>query len=177
MEHQTGAILGHYRRGLTIREIAEEMGMSEHNVKNALKPVLAEMTANVQEMREHQVTLAMARTEDHYRQTQDRIKTLDKEDHRAFRDLIKLSLDILKFQRELLEVKGPTQDNRTVNVNVVNNPTFTTESDLYEEARRMVIGEFGDELPPWIDTDDSDPGIDEYVADNLSSSLHNAEPG
>lgn len=119
-------------KGYSDREIAEKTGIPISSVKTIIIEQRKIISNQLLSLRETWAEITAARTEWLLRLILPRIEKQIEED-RVDKGLIKLGVDIMKFQNEVISPPQAANDNR-----VLINQTFVSSSPLYDEALQNI---------------------------------------
>lgn len=129
------------RSGYSVPDIASQLSLTEETVKTHIQSEMGQLTLEMQELAQWWTTLSLRRSEDLYQ----RVFTilLETQDPRVVSDMTKQAIAVIKLQKELLGAATQPKEEQAkmVQNNVVNNFTFTTSSDLYDEALADIRGD------------------------------------
>jgi hypothetical protein len=143
-------VLKHALDGFSIAQIAEETKLSPTHVRELLADLNGELTLRIQELREHWIGVAFARSEKILSKTMPLLDlllmpsvtaeeglTLSKYIG-AVKDISRIFLDITKTQKELLQLKIEAGGDPTSGNTYVQNNTIVTSGDFYAEALKHI---------------------------------------
>ena len=130
-------IFNYALQGLSIQQIADKIETTEENVRQIIGKQKRQMSLEMQEMQEQWSSITMARTEWLLSKLMPVIEAQSKDGGTPSKDLLKMTLDVFKFQQTIAVPKE--QDNSKPDV--VINQTFLARGQLYDEALQAMQNE------------------------------------
>lgn len=154
------------RQGFNQKEISTKLGISVQMVKDHLSEEMNFLSVEIQEFQEYWYYMTMARSEHLLSRGMAMLDRLTSAldlppeivdslsagqlDTKSINETIKTLVGVMKFQKELSQIRDPNAQNGvTVNVAVQNN-TFPTTSDMYQIALENMQNDLLPDMP-WND--------------------------
>lgn len=126
-------------QGLSVVEIAAKIGTPEENIRRTISQERLKLTAGMQEMQEQHMALTYARVEWLISKVFPVIEQQSTTEAGPDKNLLKVALDIMKFENEVV---NPKNIDKTTSPDVVINQTFVSGSAMYDEAMQEMQSDF-----------------------------------
>lgn len=126
-------------QALTVQQIADKLGVTEENVRKVMNLETTKMTLRMQEFRESWSSITLQRTEWLLSRLMPAIaKQTEEPGAVPSKDLVKMALDIYRFQQTIAAPKE--EADKPKSPDVVINQTFNSSGPLYDEALQQLQG-------------------------------------